>query len=152
MWVYFFYFNAELSNYVSVLRILQIMLVFAFAIGESKPNFRSHQLSLSYQYLICTIQVIQLLFLVKIKNHCFFRCIRQWEGQRRGGVLVLLAWKGVRRVANFLLQFFVLLFSSTIYIRFFDILVAQNKNHFYNRLILKEVINFLKKFILRPSG
>ncbi len=51
--------------------------------------------------------------------------------------------KGVRRVANFQWQFFVLLFSSTINIRFFDILAAQNKKkHFYNRLILKEVINF----------
>jgi len=31
----------------------------------------------------------------------------QWYGIREGCILVLLAWKGVRRVANFLLQFFV---------------------------------------------
>jgi hypothetical protein len=54
--------------------------------------------------------------------------------------------------ANFLLQFFVLLFSSTIYIRFFDILAAQNKNHFYNRLILKEVINLKRNLFLGPQA
>jgi len=44
--------------------------------------------------------------------------------------LVLLAWKGVRRVANFLLQFFVPLFSYTIFKQLFNISAAQNKNYF----------------------
>jgi hypothetical protein len=50
------------------------------------------------------------------------------------------------------MQFFVLLFSSTTYITFYDILAAQNKNHFYNRLILKEVINFQRKLSLGPQA
>jgi len=36
----------------------------------------------------------------------------------------------VRRVANFLLQFFVPLFSYTIFKQFFNISAAQNKNYF----------------------
>ncbi len=43
--------------------------------------------------------------------------------------------------SKFPIVIFVPLFSSTIYIRIFVILAAQNKNHSYNRLILKEVIN-----------
>jgi hypothetical protein len=39
-------------------------------------------------------------------------------------------------------KFSIAIFSLTIYMRFFDILGAQNKNPFYNRLVLKEVINF----------
>jgi len=36
----------------------------------------------------------------------------------------------VRRVANFLLQFFVPLFSYTIFKQFFNISAAKNKNYF----------------------
>jgi len=48
---------------------------------------------------------------------------------REGCILVLLAWKGVRRVVNFLLQFFVPIFSYTIFKQFFNISAAQNKNY-----------------------
>jgi hypothetical protein len=40
------------------------------------------------------------------------------------------AKKGVRKVANFLLQIFALLFSYTIFKQFCNILATQNKNYY----------------------
>jgi hypothetical protein len=67
--------------------------------------------------------------------------------KKRGGVGASSLKRG-EESSKFPIANFVLLFSSTIYIRFFDILAAQNKNHFYVRLILKEVIHFYRNLFL----
>ncbi len=46
---------------------------------------------------------------------------------REGCILVLLAWKGVRKVANILLQIFAY-FLYTIFKQFCNIMATQNKN------------------------
>jgi hypothetical protein len=73
-------------------------------------------------------------------------------GLKKRGCFGAASLKRGEESSKFPIAIFCSTFFFNYFIRFFDILAAQNKNHFYNRLILKEVINFLKKFILRPSG
>ncbi len=72
-------------------------------------------------------------------------------GIKKRGCFGAASLKRGEESSKFPIEIFCSTFFSTIYIRFFDILDAQNKNHFYNGLILKVVINFSKKFIPRPS-
>jgi hypothetical protein len=65
-----------------------------------------------------------------IINHHLYTCVFLFNGRVSEGCILVLAWKGVRRVANFLLQFFVPFFSYTIFNQFFNNLAAQNKNYF----------------------
>jgi hypothetical protein len=56
---------------------------------------------------------------------------KQWGDVREGFTRVYFGAVGLRRkVANFLLQIFALLFSCTILKNFCNIMAAQNKNHF----------------------
>jgi hypothetical protein len=69
-----------------------------------------------------------------------------WNGRvKKRGCFGAASLKMGEESSKFHIAFFCSTFSSTIYIRFFDILAAENKNHLYNRLILKKVINFFKE-------
>ena len=47
-----------------------------------------------------------------IINHHLYTCVFLFNGRVSEGCILVLAWKGVRRVANFLLQFFVPFFLT----------------------------------------
>ncbi len=70
----------------------------------------------------------------------------QWEDAREGYILVLLAWKGVRKVANFLLQFFALIFLTLFWNNF--VLFWQHKTKIIFELISYFSYIFLKRFYL----
>ncbi len=62
-------------------------------------------------------------------------------GLKKWGCFGAASHKRSEESSKFPIAIFYSTFSSTIYIRFFVNLDAQNKNHSYYRLTLKEVIN-----------
>jgi hypothetical protein len=83
-------------------------------------------------------------------DQCIFT--NQWEDFTCKQILVLLAWKGVRKEANFPMQLFAILFSSTIFLQFFNILGTESKNKIWKWPFLTKDMNFLNLHSLALSG